>query len=278
MSTIPKAEESPRRSTALSRRNTWQGLTRLLAVYNGSNSLLMRFQYADGRMPVTMTKGSTTYRLAYDQVGSLRLVTDSNGNTVKQIEYDSFGNILTDNSPTFTVPFGFAGGLHDRDISLVRFGFRDYDPETGRWTAKDPIGFKGGDVDVFGYVLGNPVSFIDPNGENPLLIGAAIAFGGYTLYKAVNAWDKFMEDANKFGDKEKERLKAWEEGDAEGFCDAQSGRGLAAQNAGLSGALVLKEVPGTMVSGPLSTGPLDYAVDVIADPVVDAMFEHALSK
>ena len=142
----------------------WQGLTRLLAVYNGSNALLMRFQYADGRLPVAMTKGSTTYYLGYDQVGSLRLVTDSAGNTVKQISYDSFGNILADSAPALAIPFGFAGGLHDRDVNLVRFGFRDYDPETGRWTAKDPIGFAGGDVDLWGYVLGDPVNFIDPIG------------------------------------------------------------------------------------------------------------------
>ena len=176
----------------------WQGLTRLLAVYNGSNSLLMRFQYADGRMPVTMTKGSTTYRLGYDQVGSLRLVTDSAGNTVKQIDYDSFGNILTDSNPTFTVPFGFAGGLHDRDINLVRFGFRDYDPETGRWTAKDPIGFAGGDVDVFGYVGNGPTNFYDPAGLNPAAgalygaeigsIGGPVGAGAGALIGAVSGW------------------------------------------------------------------------------------------
>ena len=148
---------------AITEKYLWQGLTRLLAVYNGSNALVMRFQYADGRMPVSLTKGSTTYNLGYDQVGSLRLITDSTGNTAKQVEYDSFGNILTDSNPTFTVPFGFAGGLHDRDINLVRFGFRDYDPETGRWTAKDPIGFAGGDVDLFNYVS-NPINLIDPYG------------------------------------------------------------------------------------------------------------------
>lgn len=149
----------------------WQGLTRLLAVYNGSNALVMRFQYADGRMPVTMTNESATYYLGYDQVGSLRLVTDSNGNAVKQVDYDSFGNILTDSNPTFTIPFGFAGGLHDRDINLVRFGFRDYDPETGRWTAKDPIGFAGGDVDLWGYVQNNPVNWTDPFGLEVYICG-----------------------------------------------------------------------------------------------------------
>jgi len=77
---------------------------------------------------------------------------------------DSFGNIISDTNPSFGMPFGFAGGLHDRDTGLVRFGYRDYDPDTGRWTAKDPILFAGGDTDLYGYCLNNPINFIDPFG------------------------------------------------------------------------------------------------------------------
>ena len=142
----------------------WQGLTRLLAVYDGSDGLLMRFAYADARMPVAMTRSDGTYYLAYDQVGSLRIVADASGNVVKRIEYDSFGNIITDTAPAFEVPFGFAGGLHDRDTRLVRFGYRDFDPDIGRWTAKDPIGFAGGDTDLYGYCLNDPVNWVDPEG------------------------------------------------------------------------------------------------------------------
>ena len=54
----------------------WQGLTRLLAVYDGNDLLLARFLYADGRMPVAMEQGGATYYLTYDQVGSLRVVAD----------------------------------------------------------------------------------------------------------------------------------------------------------------------------------------------------------
>jgi RHS repeat-associated protein len=142
----------------------WQGLTRLLAVYDGSDGLLMRFEYADDRMPVAMTAAGITYYLTYDQVGSLRVVADEAGIVIKRIDYDSFGNILNDSNPTFEVPFGFAGGLNDRVTGLVRFGYRDYDPDTGRWTAKDPIFFAGGDTDLYGYVLNDPVNLIDPLG------------------------------------------------------------------------------------------------------------------
>jgi RHS repeat-associated protein len=110
-------------------------------------------------------------------VGSLRAVFDGSGAIVKQIDYDSFGNILSDSNPGLNVPFGFAGGLHDVDTGLVRFGYRDYDPEVGRWTAKDPIGFGGGDTDLFGYVQNNPLYFIDPYGESAMELAIPIAIG-----------------------------------------------------------------------------------------------------
>jgi RHS repeat-associated protein len=142
----------------------WQVMTRLLAVYDGADNLLMRFDYADDRMPVSLTTEGAIYYLAYDQVGSLRAVADSSGNVVKGIEYDSFGNIIADTNEAFEIPFGFAGGLHDRDTGLVKFGVRDYDPDVGRWTAKDPIFFAGGDTDLYGYVLNDPINLIDPIG------------------------------------------------------------------------------------------------------------------
>jgi RHS repeat-associated protein len=142
----------------------WQGLTRLLAVYDGSDTLLMRFEYADGRMPLAMVSGGSAYYLTYDQVGSLRVVADASGNVIKRVNYDSFGNIIEDTNTSFMVPFGFAGGLHNRDTGLVHFGYRDYDPDVGRWTAKDPILFAGGDTDFYGYCLNDPVNCVDPTG------------------------------------------------------------------------------------------------------------------
>jgi len=142
----------------------WLDLTTLLAVYDKENNLLMRFNYADNRMPVSMEKNGQTYYLHYDQVGTLKLVSDNAGNIVKQVDYDSYGNVLSDSDTNFSVPFGFAGGLYDQDTGLTRFGYRDYDAFSGRWTAKDPIGFDGGDLNLYGYVLGDPVNFVDPSG------------------------------------------------------------------------------------------------------------------
>jgi RHS repeat-associated protein len=72
--------------------------------------------------------------------------------------------MLSDSNPEFKIPFGFAGGLYDSDTKLTRFGYRDYDAYVGKWTAKDPIGFDGGDSNLYGYVLVDPVGFVDPMG------------------------------------------------------------------------------------------------------------------
>jgi RHS repeat-associated protein len=57
--------------------------------------------------------------------------------------------------------------LYDRDTGLVRFGARDYDAETGRWTTQDPIRFEGG-LNLYGYVKQNPINLLDPNGQSPI--------------------------------------------------------------------------------------------------------------
>jgi len=48
--------------------------------------------------------------------------------------------------------------------SLYYYRARFYDPKAGRFISEDPIGLAGGDVNFYGYVLGNPVNFIDPLG------------------------------------------------------------------------------------------------------------------
>jgi uncharacterized protein RhaS with RHS repeats len=49
----------------------------------------------------------------------------------------------------------------------------------GKWTAKDPIGFGGGDSNLYGYVLQDPVNFVDPTGEYWIYI----IYGGKWVYK-----------------------------------------------------------------------------------------------
>jgi len=139
-----------------------------VAELDGSNVVVSRFVHGSrGGAPEYMVKAGTTYRIIADHLGSVRLVVDvGTGNVAQRMDYDEFGNVVTNTNPGFQ-PFGFAGGLHDEQTGLVRFGARDYDPATGRWTTKDPILFRGRDTNLYAYVFADPVNVVDRNGLAP---------------------------------------------------------------------------------------------------------------
>ncbi|MBK8939519.1 MAG: RHS repeat-associated core domain-containing protein [Polyangiaceae bacterium] len=142
----------------------WRGQLQPVAELDGAGNVVARFVYAGGiNVPALMMTPSATYRLVTDHLGSVRRVLDvATGAVVQELEYDSWGRVLLDTNPGLQ-PFGFAGGLYDPDTGLVRFGARDYDAETGRWTAKDPIRFDGGD-NLYAYVGNSPTHWKDPRG------------------------------------------------------------------------------------------------------------------
>jgi RHS repeat-associated protein len=137
-----------------------------IAELDAAGNVVSRFIYASrANVPDYLIKSGVTYRIITDQLGSPRLVVDvTTGRIVQRLDYDEFGNVVLDTNPGFQ-PFGFAGGLSDRDTGLIRFGARDYDPETGRWISKDPIGFLGQSTNLYSYVLNDPVNWVDPWGE-----------------------------------------------------------------------------------------------------------------
>ena len=63
------------------------------------------------------------------------------------------------------------------DTAVSYFGAREYVPTIGRWTTKDPIGFNGGDTNLYAYVGGDPMSRIDPHGLFAFEIGGTL--GGF---------------------------------------------------------------------------------------------------
>jgi RHS repeat-associated protein len=136
-----------------------------VAETDGTGTVISTFVYATrANVPDYFVRGGHTYRVFTDHLGSARLVVDAgDGSIVQRIDYDAFGRIILDTNPGFQ-PFGFAGGLYDHQTRLTRFGARDYDPETGRWTSKDPIGFAGGSAGLYTYVENDPVNRIDPTG------------------------------------------------------------------------------------------------------------------
>jgi RHS repeat-associated protein len=135
------------------------------AELDGNGNVVSTFVFVgQASVPAYFIKNGATYRIISDHLGSPRLVVDvASGGIVQRMDYDEFGNVTADTNPGFQ-PFGFAGGLYDRDTQLVHFGERDYDPKTGRWTTRDPFGFNAGDANLYGYVLNDPINSSDPAG------------------------------------------------------------------------------------------------------------------
>jgi RHS repeat-associated protein len=163
-----------------------------VAELGADGNVIASFIYADRpHVPSLMLKGGQTYRIVADHLGSVRLMVNiATGAIAQRMAYDEYGNVVEDTNPGFQ-PFGYAGGIYDRDTGLVRFGARDYDAVAGRWTAKDPIRFRGGE-NLYGYVDSDPINAIDIQGELPILLAAGI---GYARCVAGCAAMKLVIDA-----------------------------------------------------------------------------------
>ena len=147
------------------------------------------------------------------------MVADAGGNVIKEVLYDPFGGIMEDSNPGFRVPIGFAGGLHDRDLGFVRFGWRDYDTFTSRWTALDPLGDAGGDSDWYGYCLDDPVNGVDPMG--------LFRFGKRPLSFLPESWHGISMDgsiADKFNFEPKHEHGFYEDGSGDNIGLGKNGK------------------------------------------------------
>ncbi len=133
--------------------------------------------------PITFNSSYPTY----NGNGNVREYLDSTGQITAHYEYDPFGNTVvnTDTSNQFayrfsTKPLAFA-------TSLYYYGYRYYDPLTGRWPSRDPIEEKGG-LNLHGFVGNDGVNKWDLLGQlfgfdldytQNLQIGGCFAFPAF---------------------------------------------------------------------------------------------------
>lgn len=122
--------------------------------------------------PVQITVSSGVAQVYYihtDQLDTPRLITNQANTPVWRWDStDPFANNPVNDDPNstnnhFTFNQRFPGQYYDKETNTHYNYFRDYDPATGRYIESDPIGLAGG-INTYGYVGGNPVSWVDPMG------------------------------------------------------------------------------------------------------------------
>jgi RHS repeat-associated protein len=167
----------PPAQPALERAWLYQDQLNPVAELDGQGQVAARFVYGSRpNVPDYLVTGASTYRILSDHLGSPRVVVDTaTGAVAQEISYDAWGNPTLVTGTIDFQPFGFAGGMYDPDTGLVRFGARDYEPNAGRWTTKDPISFGGLDANLFAYALDDPLNLVDPLGQSFILARALAA-------------------------------------------------------------------------------------------------------
>jgi RHS repeat-associated protein len=142
-----------------------------------SAGTLTWYHYDDGGRLLALQRGVDRYYVATDATGSPRGVADASGTVVRRQRWGAFGTPLEDTAPAFHLALGFAGGLADPVTDLVRFGLRDYEPASGRWTSRDPILFGGGQGNLYSYVSNHPVGVVDRSGLASIEVSAYEGIG-----------------------------------------------------------------------------------------------------
>lgn len=146
----------------------------------------------DGLCAMIIREGGTNqfYFVYKDHLGSLLTLTDIGGNIIAEQNFDAWGRKRNPTTWDYvaipSVPAwlyrGYTGHEHLEQFALINMNGRMYDPVQGRMLSPDnyvstPFGTQG--YNRYSYAMNNPLSYTDPDGNNPLLI-AALIIGAYT--------------------------------------------------------------------------------------------------
>ena len=169
----------------------------LIAEANASNNITRYYIYGAGLLAI-VTPTDVVYTYHFNANGNTIAITDASQTMVNKYAYTPFGRLANEVETSFSQPFKFVGqhGVITEPNGFYYMKARYYDPEVGRFISEDPIGFEGGDVNLYAYVQNNPINAVDPSGlirpgffpsESPYGQGSMNQLGGF--YDWVSDWD-----------------------------------------------------------------------------------------
>lgn len=159
---------------------------------DSSQMSILTGQSIDTHLAVVGASGQVDFGLI-DTINSTTATTDPNGLLDSQFFYEPFGQTTTNGD----YPFQFTGRVPVTE-NLYHYRARFYAPDVGRFISEDPIGFSGGDLNLYRYVSNDPVGLLDPSGlfapaiaipclctANPVLCALILAVPTAMLFKTT---------------------------------------------------------------------------------------------
>jgi RHS repeat-associated protein len=152
-----------------------EGTNPLLEYFGGNPLIQHRYVWSDNvddlladEQNPGLSSRNTLWALS-DHLGSIRDIADTNESTgatsiANHRRYDSFGRRVWETNDAMDLVFGYTGKLFDETTRLQNNLNRWYDSSTGRWISQDPIGFAGGDANLYRYVGNKSTMATDPSG------------------------------------------------------------------------------------------------------------------
>ena len=139
----------------------------LVAEYDEEGNELRSYGWKPGSTwgtdPLWLKENGKYYWYQNDHLGTPQKLVDSSGTVVWSVTYSAFGEAQI-TVETVTNNLRFPGQYFDAETGLHYNALRYYDSDIGRYTQTDPIGFHGGDANLYGYVRNTPVNALDPRG------------------------------------------------------------------------------------------------------------------
>jgi RHS repeat-associated protein len=218
----------------------------LVSLLNGTNNALLQSytwgldlsgteQGAGGIGGLLILRDATHGRHfpVFDANGNLTALTDaSSGTNSATFEYGPFGEPLRASGPmAFLNPFRFSNKFQDDETGLLYYGYRSYNPSTGRWLNRDPLNENGG-LSLYNLANNRPSELVDVLG----------LWGTSAHHDLVDLWLKKRPppEGQKWSeyswrcveinvpfwlDEGSDQVDGVASGDLGDFCDAQSSEG-----------------------------------------------------
>jgi len=157
--TTPTAPQLDPENFKLETRHVWgEDLSGSLQGAGGIGGLLRSVNSTDNR------ELRTENIFHYDSNGNVILLTDGRGWESARYAYDAFGKTLTaTGSAAQSNRYRFSTKPVEEESGLVYYGYRWYDPVTGRWPSRDPIEERGG-VNLYGLLMNSALNKVDKFG------------------------------------------------------------------------------------------------------------------